>query len=180
MAEPVVEGQGVRVARLAPDAQLLLHGEPHDADRLSALAGISLDDRVLRVSTTGEWSALHLSPDEWLLIGPVDGRDEMAARFKGASIPLSMVDISERSLGLEISGAAATRLLNTGCPLDFHDRVFSSGSCTRTLFGKVPVMIWRPPATGHYRIQYGRSFDDYVTAYIRTAAEDLPSMTPVS
>ena len=178
MAEALIERANLRIARRLPDAQLLLHGNPHDAPALSELGGIALGDQMLQVSTTGEWSALHLSPDEWLLIGPANHRDSMAARFTNASVPLSLVDISERSLGVEIGGSAAATLLNTGCPLDLHDDAFPPGACTRTLFGKAAVMIWRTAAV--YRMQYGRSFDDYVTAYIRTAAEDLSPTIRVS
>lgn len=175
MAEPLIERAELRVSRLAADAQLLLHGAPGDAARLSELGGIALCERMLGVRATGDWNALHLSPDEWLLIGPSDDRDNVAARFAGASIPLSLVDISERSLGVEVGGRASSKLLNTGCPLDFYDDAFPAGSCTRTLFGKAPVMIWRPPTADHYRMHYGRSFDDYVTANIMTAAHDVPS-----
>ncbi len=179
MAESLVDLPELRVVRLVPDAQLLLHGDPEDAASLSEVGSIALSDKMLRTSTNGGWNALHLAPDEWLLIGPLSEAADVAARFAETSIPRSLVDIGERSLGVEISGSAAAMLLNTGCPLDFDDDVFPTGTCTRTLFGKVSVMIWRMAHTGHYRMQYGRSFDDYVTTYIATAAIDVgPSAAP--
>lgn len=178
MAEALIERSDLRVTPLPSYSQLLLHGEPRDAGLLSQIGEIALGDRMLRMTMTGEWSALHLSPDEWLLIGPAADRETVIARFANAHVPLSLVAIGERSLGVEISGPSATMLLNTGCPLDLHDDAFPAGSCTRTLFGKAAVMIWRTAES--YRMQYGRSFDEYVTGYIRLAAEDLPPRSRAS
>lgn len=175
MAETLVDRPDLRVVRLVPDAQLLLHGDPADAASLSEVGSIALGDQMLWASTSGGWNALHLAPDEWLLIGPFSEAADVGARFAETSIPRSLVDIGERSLGVEIGGSAAALLLNTGCPLDLHDDAFPAGSCTRTLFGKVSVMIWRMVHTDHYRMQYGRSFDDYVSTYIVTAAQDVRS-----
>lgn len=175
MAETLVDLPELRVVRLVPDAQLLLHGDPEDAPSLSEVGSIALGDKMLWASTSGGWNALHLAPDEWLLIGPLSEASDVAARFAETSIPASLVDIGERSLGVEIAGSAAALLLNTGCPLDLDDDAFPPGSCTRTLFGKVSVMIWRMAHTGHYRMQYGRSFDEYVGTYIVTAVQDVRS-----
>ena len=175
MAETLIDRPDLRAVRLVPDAQLLLHGAPEDAASLSEVGSIALGDQLLRASKSDGWNALHLAPDEWLLIGPLSEASDVAARFAATPIPRSLVDIGERSLGVEISGSAAAMLLNTGCPLDLHDDAFPAGSCTRTLFGKVSVMIWRMAHTDHYRMQYGRSFDDYISTYIVTAAQDVRS-----
>lgn len=176
MADPLVNRPDLRVTRMAPASQLLLHGEPEQVDQLSALAGFALGRDMLRSTTDGAWHALHLSPDEWLLIGPPAERSDEAARFSASTdLALSLVDVSDRTLGVEITGTSASLLLNCGCPLDLHPSVLPEGACTRTLFGKVAVMLWRPLGSDGLRMQYGRSFDDYVVTLLTTAALDVRS-----
>ena len=174
MADPLIDRPDLRVARIAPTAQLLLHGEPGRVAELSAMAGLALGEKMLRSTASGDWHALHRSPDEWLLIGPPSAATDVLKRFDANTVPaFSLVDISERSLGFEIEGGGAVDLLNVGCPLDLSPSAFPTGSCTRTLFGKVAIMLWRMPGSEVFRMHYGRSFDNYVTAYLITAAQDV-------
>ena len=147
------------------EAQWLLHCAPADAAAVGASLGLALGTTMLRAEASGGWHALHLAPDEWLLI------DAAGACPATPALPHSLVDISERSLGFTISGVDAAATLNAGCPLDLSDRAFPPGACTRTLFGKVMVMLWR---TGHtdWRIDCGRSFVPYVAALLELARED--------
>ncbi|MBB4155658.1 sarcosine oxidase subunit gamma [Sphingomonas jinjuensis] len=159
-------------ASRAPDeAQLLLHGHPRDRAALSALAGFDLSDTMLASTAGSGWHALHLSPDEWLLVGPNGGRGDMAARFAEAPIVLSLVDISDRSVGIDLTGPLADDLLAGGCPLDLA--TLSPGGCTRTLFGKVTVLLWR--RDDGWRMSHARSYDAYVVDLLCAVAEDLAS-----
>lgn len=153
------------VRRAGPAAHLLLHCAPHDAAALGAAAGVELGAAMLRATTRGEWHSLHLAPDEWLLIGPAGGE----LRFD-PGLPHALVDIGERSFGLEIEGPLASALLAAGCPLDLDERAFPASACTRTLFGKVMVMLWR--TRGGFVMEYARSFDGYVVEFVTLAAED--------
>src|ERR687898_480955 len=64
----------------------------------------------------------------------------------GAAPPASLVDVSHRHRAFEVSGPAAAALLNEGCPLDLDDAAFPAGACTRTLFGKIEILLWRSAA----------------------------------
>ena len=175
MPDPFVQAPGLRVSPAIPEAQWLLHCSPEDAPSLALAAGISLPLQMLRSEETEGVHALHLAPDEWLLIAPAEQSAGLAARFEAAGhLALSLVDIGERSLGVDLGGERAADLVNAGCPLDLRENSFPAGSCSRTLLGKAAVMLWRLPGQNGFRLQYGRSFDDYVTAFIRLAAQDLP------
>lgn len=178
MAEILVERADLLVTRDEPAAQLVLHCEPADAPALAAAAGLALPGAMLRAETTAGWRALHLAPDEWLLVGPAAERDRVVGRIEAAAAPCSLVDVGERGLTLRVEGGAATTLLNAGCPLDLGDRAFPPGACTRTLFGKATVVLERSRDADCFRMQYGRSFDGYVIGLIRAAATDLPEARP--
>lgn len=170
MPELVTSAPGVEARRVAPDRQLLLHCDPEDARQIAQLTGLELPEVMLTSGHHGGWDALHLSPDEWLLIGEI-GTPEVQPRLEAVMdrFALSLVDVSERSRSIDISGVSAARLLNGGCPLDFE--AFGEGACTRTLFGKVTVMLWW--RVQGVRMSYSRSFDDYVCALLTAIAADL-------
>lgn len=157
------------VSRAPDEAQLLLHGHPRDRAALSAIAGLDLSEAMLTSTMSGAWHALHLSPDEWVLVGPDAERADMARRLAEPSVALSLVDISDRSVGIDLDGPLADDLLAGGCPLDLP--TVPSGGCTRTLFGKVTVLLWR--RGGGWRLSHARSYDAYVVDLLRAVAEDL-------
>lgn len=169
MSDPILTFGATRACRSPVDTQLLLHGDPHDRLALAACCGIDLTEAVLTSATTASWSSLHLSPDEWLLMGPADAGASMTARFDMAPVAHSLVDISDRSVALDLKGPGAIDLLAGGCPLDLD--AFSQGGCTRTLFGKVTVLLWRRDRD--WRIGYARSYDRYVVDLLRAIADDL-------
>lgn len=178
MAE-IIERPSLRVTRAAPLAQIALHCAPEDAPALADAIGVVLTAEMLRAAASGDWNALHLAPDEWLLTGPLDQGEALLARLaEAASIAKSVVAVSDRSLAIELHGTDAAALLNAGCPLDLSDTAFPRDACTRTLFGKVQVLVWRMSKPDCFRMQYGRSYDDYVTALIVEAAQDLPERVP--
>lgn len=168
MDEAIVEQSGLTVRREQATGQFVIHCATNDAAAISACLPVALPSAMLRMTAAADWRALHLAPDEWLLIGPDGGRLDL----KDAPAPYSLVDVSHRSASLRIEGEDAALLLNSGCPLDLSAINFPAGACTRTLFGKVQIMLER--AGDCFRMQHGRSFDRYVTAFIRQAAMDLP------
>jgi sarcosine oxidase subunit gamma len=106
---------------------------------------------------------LWLGPEEWLLLGEPGVPQG----------PASLVDVSDRYRGVALHGPGAATLLNEGCPLDLADAAFPPGSCTRTLFGKAEVILWRQNAA-EWRLLVARSFSPYLLALLHEAQADLP------
>ena len=65
----------------------------------------------------------------------------------------------------------AADVLSAGCPLDLDLDEFQVGMCTRTLFGKAEVVIWRT-ATSSFRLEVWRSFAAYVIGLLDAAIGD--------
>lgn len=170
----LIANETVRVRMAAHLAHLLLHCEPRDAPGIAAELALELPVGMLDSAAASGWSALHLAPDEWLLIGDERDASGLSARFEQAcgSWPLSLVDISDRSVAFELEGGGAETLLAAGCPMDVARAAFDVGRCTRTLFGKAMVMLWRTgPVT--FRLEVARSFAPYVAELLSTAACEL-------
>lgn len=105
----------------------------------------------------------RLGPDEWFLITDSDGGQSI--RHEIAALPNrefhSIVDVSHRTVGIEVQGRNASKILNGGCPLNLSDRAFPPGSATRTIFGKAEVILMRPARERVYRMEVSRSFAPY-------------------
>ena len=127
-----------------------------------------------RLGPAGEGAgraALWLGPDEWLMIA--DGADpaplgEMLESVLDGTAH-SLVDVSHRQIGLIVSGPAAARALNAGCPLDLDPRAFPVGMATRTLYDKAEIVLWRRGESA-FHVEVWRSFAPHVVASLAEAA----------
>jgi len=113
--------------------------------------------------------ALWIGPDEWLVMG--DDGTALSQALSGVKSNLfSAVDVSHRNTAIQLSGANTEKVLNSGCPQDLSIGAFPLKACTRTVFGKAEVILWR---TGEQEIQVEcwRSFSDYVWKFLVDAAK---------
>ena len=69
-----------------------------------------------------------------------------------------------------LSGEQSETALSVGCPLDLA--AFPIGGCTRTVFGKAEIILWRREATS-FHLEVWRSFAPYVTALLEAGVQDL-------
>ncbi|MGN6584117.1 MAG: sarcosine oxidase subunit gamma [Rhizobiaceae bacterium] len=115
----------------------------------------------------GGRAALWLGPDEWLVIDDAGG-DPLAdcAKAKGLH---SAVDVSHRNVAIMVSGPAAEDVISAGCPQDLSIEIFPVGAASRTVLGKIEIVLLR---TGEdtFRVECWRSFADYCIAFLSEAA----------
>src|SRR5690606_3314701 len=114
---------------------------------------------------------------EWLVLLGSEGARRFAQRSAqfdwSTAPPSSVVEVTHRSLGLELSGPRATWVLNGGCPLDLSDERFPPGTCTRTLLGKVDIVLHRAhDAVPCFYLECWRSFMPYVWNRLKTAISE--------
>jgi sarcosine oxidase subunit gamma len=130
--------------------------------------GFALPQAACRSASLGGRHALWLGPDEWLLLCPPD--DALVAALAAAlsRSVYSLVEVSARQTTLIVSGPRAVDLLSCGCPLDLALSAFPVGMCTRTLFGKAEVVLWRTQAA-QFHLEIWRSFAAYVRGMLEAA-----------
>ncbi len=160
---------------LPPVARFVLRGRPGAVEAAASAFGAPLPQLACRAVTVGEGrAALWLGPDEWLLLAsPTDG-PALAAALERAldGHPHSLVDVSHRQVGIEISGPDATAALNAGCPLDLDVPAFPPGMCTRTVLAKSEIVLWRTAAET-FRVEVWRSFAAYVWSFLAEASREF-------
>lgn len=159
--------------QLPPASRFVLRGGPQVLVAAVVALGLPRSDSPCRAVRTDVRSALWLGPDERLLIGPADAAQEMESVLQRAlaGMPHSLVDASHALTAFELSGAPAAAALNTGCPLDLDPASFPVDMCTRTVFAKAQIVLWR---TGleTFRVLTARSFTPYVTKILALAARE--------
>jgi sarcosine oxidase subunit gamma len=182
---PSPADKSCRLAEAPPATRFSLRGRPGIAKAAAPALGFALPP-VGRSATSGDVTALALSPDEWLLIAPdgyavpvADGyaipvADGHAASLADAlpsalaNVPHALVDVSHRNTAITVSGPAAARILNHGCPLDLGLAAFPVGFATRTLLAKAEIVLWRT-SEDQFRVEVWRSFSHYAANFLAEA-----------
>ncbi|MBB2963445.1 sarcosine oxidase subunit gamma [Methylobacterium sp. R2-1] len=169
-SRPATAGSGVSVRPAGAEARFSLRARLA-AGAAPKLAGLALDAPINTVGTDGETWIARLGPDEWLVGGPEADADLLQGRIHEAlaGLPHSLVDVSHRNVGIDVSGRQAAAVLNAGCPLDLSEAAFPPGSATRTLLGKAEIVLIRATAAPLYRVECWRSFSTYVHGFLNEA-----------
>jgi sarcosine oxidase subunit gamma len=161
------------ITLLPPATRFIVRGGEAAIPLIGRAFGVALPRDACRAATAPPRAALWLGPDEWLLIAP-DGEAEavfatIAAALTGA--PASIVDISDRQVGITVIGPRAADAVSAFNPLDLHAGAFPVGMCTRTIFAKAEIVLWRT-APDAFRIEVWRSYAPYVEGLLREAASE--------
>lgn len=132
-----------------------------DPALIEATTGLDLP----RVIGETKGDVAMLGPDEWLALLPPDRVLPLCAEH-----PLSIVDVSDRQIGVIVEGAAAIDILSAGCPLDLA--LWPIGRGSRTIFELVEVVIIRE-GVQRFRLEVWRSFAPWLIAALETASNNL-------
>jgi heterotetrameric sarcosine oxidase gamma subunit len=145
----------LQLAALPPTARLLIRGDLHSLPQPPPCRAIAVGENFL----------LWLGPDEFLLIAP----DEAMPTLNIAS---ATIDVAHRDAALSVTGQCSAQVINAFCALDLHVSAFPIGMCTRTVFGKAEILLWRT-AVEQFRIDVARSFSPYVWACLEEARREF-------
>jgi sarcosine oxidase subunit gamma len=158
----------------APLSRLIFRGGAAARAAAARAFGVELPTTACRAATAGSRAALWLGPDEHLLLAPVGETADLEAAIASAlgSQAHSLVDVSHRQVGFKVHGPHAAWLLESQCPLPLTLRDFPVGMCTRTLFGKAEIVLWRPD-TEVFRLEVWRSFSLYVVQMLLEVAREI-------
>lgn len=170
--QQVVESSPL-LRQLPPASRLVLRGGPQLLAAAADAVGLARSETPCRAVHNDGRAALWLGPDERLLIGPADAAAELNGVLRSAlaGLPHSLVEISHAQTAFEVSGARAAAALNIGCPLDLDLAAFPVDMCTRTVFAKAQIVLWRTGPES-FRVETARSFAPYVTKILALATHE--------
>jgi sarcosine oxidase, subunit gamma len=161
--------KGVKLAVLPPAHRISLRAPAASVDALSGALGLTLPQKPKTSASKGARTAFWLGPDEWLVTD--DGVKDPLEACASVEALHSAVGISHRNVAISVNGPAAANTVNAGCPQDLSLAAFPVGACSRTILGKVEIVLLR---TGEdaFRVECWRSFSDYVFTFLIEAARD--------
>lgn len=164
------------IRRLPRLSRRLLRCREDALDAACGILGLALPRRAGVSESHGDRHALWLGPDEWLILAD-EGSGEWLATCGGslAAAGAAFVDVSHRQEAIALQGADIEHCLATGCPLDLSATAFPVGACTRTLFHKAEVVLWRT-GPDSFHLEVWRSFAGYVEALLTQAERDVAAL----
>lgn len=137
--------------------------------------GLELPVQPCTSSLSAENTILWRSPDEWWLVGPLQGRNALANALAGQHHQLT--DVSDYYTVIELSGAGARRLLAKLTPLDLHPKVFPVGAVAGTVLAKAAGLIHLPaddpPAGPVFHLIIRWSMADYLWCLLADAGREF-------
>ena len=141
---------------------------------IQAATGATLPVQPNTVVEGHSHTAYWLGPDEWLLESHATVLPGLERTLRPALVDSggSVVDVSSGYTAWELRGTQARTVLQKGCPLDLHPRVFEPGQCAQSHFFKASVLV-RPLQDGGVRMVVRRSFADYCARMLLDAAHEF-------
>jgi len=162
-------GGGIDIRSAPPATRISLRVQGASLAALSKALGLALPKKPGTSASNGGRHALWLGPDEWLVIDEDEG--DLVGACANAPALHSAVDVSHRNTAILLSGSNVEDVLAAGCPRDLSLGVFPVGTATRTIFGKVEIVLFRT-APDAFRVEVWRSFSDYAFTLLEEAARD--------
>jgi sarcosine oxidase subunit gamma len=127
----------------------------------------------------GECRLLTLTAGEWLMISDTFAGHTLHefTREHVQEQGIAAVNLSQGLAALQLEGSAVRNVLAKSCGLDLHPQHFPVGSCTRTRFAQLPVIIDFIDAKPRFELYVGRSYRSYLTSWLTDASiefQELP------
>lgn len=152
---------------LPPSARWILHGGARARALAAPVWGTDFSQSACRATLLGARATLWLGPDEYLLLDLATSESALGGSLESAlgDEPHALVDVSHRQFAFEVSGPRAATILSAACPLDLDASEFPIGMCTRTVFAKADIVLWRTRADA-FHVEAWRSFAGYVSGLL--------------
>lgn len=174
MVEPTNSADLVRLAE--PAIRLNVRADMTAAATIGMAIGVLLGTAPCRAVVVRDRTALWLSPDEWMVLAP---ESETALAQQPLAALGSVVDVSHAYVGIEVFGPRAAWCINAFNALDLDLHAFPVGGCTRTLFGKAEIVLWRADVEV-FRIEVARSYAPYLLQCLEEAGREFQAPTITS
>src|SRR3954464_10623588 len=146
--------------------------EPRFAAAANRLLGLVVPVQPNTSTRADDAALLWMGPTSWMFVASKDPARSAFDDIRRAlnDVGGALFDVSSGYIAWKVAGPAAGRVLNRGCPLDFHPDVFPAGHCAQSLLGHVTALFHRPAESSAFIVIVARSYARDAWEFIRTAA----------
>ncbi len=169
LPETTVGSGAATVAPAAEASRISLRAGEEAIEALSAALDVDLPTRPKTSNNRNGRIAMWIGPDEWTVIDQ-KGSDLMGL-LSNVDVLHSAVDISHRNTAILVNGPAAADAISGACPQDVSLSAFPVGAASRTVLGKIEIVLYRASETS-FRVECWRSFAPYALQMLHESALD--------
>lgn len=110
--------------------------------------------------------------DEWLLVTTDAKRSALETALRNAlhGSHHALTDVSDQRAAFELSGPHTWDVLQKGCAVDLHPRVFTELACVQTALARVRVTLRRMNEPATCQVLVERSYAQYLWDWLNDAA----------
>ena len=161
------------IAPISQRVRYSLRLDPANGSGIEAELGVALPMEIGACTAAPDFKIMCLGPDEWLVLGNDGWAEQLRHRLARTveKVPSSAVDISSRHEAVSVSGPKTVSVLRALCPIDLSVEAFPIGSCTRTIFERAQIVLFRE-AEQSFEIEVWRSYLPYVLALLEKLSRE--------
>jgi sarcosine oxidase subunit gamma len=172
---------GLTVREIYPLMKLNLRGKSRNfLTTIGKNINIILPIEANTSSSSDNYTAIWLSPDEWMIVSNNtvikennDYEIEKLLFNKISKTNLgSVTDVTDQLVTNNLSGEKIFDLLSTGCPFDFNNFKSKKGASTQTLLTHIDVIIHHNEINS-VNLFVRRSFSEHLMSWINDSASRL-------
>ncbi|MGJ3259610.1 MAG: sarcosine oxidase subunit gamma [Rhodospirillales bacterium] len=183
-ADADISGTGVVMKEIPYRGLINIRGDAADSTFVDAVQkAVKLSPPVDANTVAGKASTtriMWLGPDEWLVITSGKGAERaLKALWKNLKVDglhAAVTDSTHARTCIEISGPRAREVLQKGCSLDLHPRVFGPGRSAQCIVAKTGVMLTQTATARNgdptYELYPLRSFATYLWTWLEDASAE--------
>jgi sarcosine oxidase subunit gamma len=175
------EYSGFKIKELKPIMKLILRGKKREfLSSVGKSLNMLLPTESNTSTTSEEYTALWLSPDEWMLysndkINENDNNYEIENSLTDNIVKTNLgavTDVTDQFVLLKLSGDKIFELFSTGSPFNFNDFQNKNGSVAQTLLAKIDVIIHNINKKD-VNLFVRRSFSEHLFSWINDTYEKI-------
>lgn len=167
---PLAGGDCIALSERAFDGLISLRGDAGELNK----AKLELPNTPGLVNDAGGYTALWISPDEWLLHTAPENIEQILREITQnlSGLHHQLIDLSDQFGVLEVVGPKSCDVLSKLTQTDLHERAFKPNTAKTAVLGKCSVILWKTGGSEMpvVRIILRRSFADYLWCLIADAA----------
>ena len=172
---------GLTVSEISPLMKLNLRGKSRDfLTTIGQNINIILPLEANTSASSENYTAIWLSPDEWMLVSNRTVNKEnnnyeieklLFNKISKTNLG-SVVDVTDQFVLFELEGSKIYELFSSGSPFDFNDFKEKKGSTTQTLLNNIDVTIHNK-GENLVNLFVRRSFSEHLYSWINDSASRL-------
>ena len=172
---------GLQMKEIKPILKLIIRGRKREF--LSAIGkslNLLLPTEANTSSRSDKFSALWLSPDEWMIYSnetsSLENNDYEIENLLNKNISKknlgAVTDVTDQFVLINIKGDKIFDLFETGSPFNFNNFKYKEGSVTQTILAKIDVIIHNQNQN-EVNLFVRRSFSQHLFSWMNDSASRL-------